>query len=267
MILDLLEEAGVLRQHEVDGRSLTTETTSTADSVDIVLLLHWELVVDDKTDLLDINTSCEQVSGDKDTDGTTSELLHHDFTLLLVHLSVHGGHDEVLISHRSLQLVHPALSVAVDDCLLDVKVRVQVQQHVNLPLVLLDSDIVLVNTVECESLLLHKNLCRGSHKVLCKFQDLGGKCGREEANLDVSGQELENVLNLGLKTARQHFISFIEDEELEVVCLEEASSNHVVDTARGADNDVLSLLEDADVFSDDSATDASVDLDAQELTD
>ncbi len=89
MILDLLEEAGVLGKHKVDGSSLTTETTSAADSMDVVLLLHRELVVDNETDLLDIDTSGKQVSGDENTDGTGSELLHHDFTLLLVHLSVH----------------------------------------------------------------------------------------------------------------------------------------------------------------------------------
>ena len=70
MILDFLEEAGVLGEDEVDRSSLTTESTGTTDSMDVVLLLHGELVVDDETDLLDIDTSGEQVSGDKHANGT-----------------------------------------------------------------------------------------------------------------------------------------------------------------------------------------------------
>lgn len=70
MILDLLEEAGVLGQHEVDGCTLSSESTGATDSMDVVLLLHGELVVDDETDLLDIDTSGEQVSGDKHANGT-----------------------------------------------------------------------------------------------------------------------------------------------------------------------------------------------------
>ena len=68
MILDLLDEGSILGQHEVDGGTLSTETTSTTDSVDVVLLLG-ELVVDNKTDLLNINTSSEEISSDQDTDG------------------------------------------------------------------------------------------------------------------------------------------------------------------------------------------------------
>ena len=69
MVLDGLDELGILGQHEVDGGTLSTETTSTTDSVDVVLLLVGELVVDNKTDLLNINTSSEEISSDQDTDG------------------------------------------------------------------------------------------------------------------------------------------------------------------------------------------------------
>jgi len=127
MILDLLQETGITGQNEVDGCSLSAETTGTADSMDVVLLLLGKLEVDNESDLLDIDTTSEHISGDKDTHGTRSELLHHDFTLLLVHLTVHAGNDEVLLGHATLELVDSALRVAVDDGLVDVQVGVQVQ--------------------------------------------------------------------------------------------------------------------------------------------
>jgi hypothetical protein len=160
MILQVLQEAGILGQHEVDGCALATEATSAADSMDIVLLLQGQLVVNNETDLLDINTSSEKISGDQDTDGTGSELLHDDLTFLLVHLAVHGCDNEILFGHGLLEGIDSTLGVAVDNSLLDVKVGVQVKQDLNLPLGLLDSDVVLVNTVEGEGLLLDEDLGR-----------------------------------------------------------------------------------------------------------
>jgi len=46
MVLDLLDESGILRENEVDSSSFSTETTSSTDSVNVVLLLDGELVVD-----------------------------------------------------------------------------------------------------------------------------------------------------------------------------------------------------------------------------
>jgi hypothetical protein len=89
MVLDLLNEAGVLGKDEVDGSSLSTETSSSTDSVDVVLLLDGELVVDDETNLLYINTSSKQIGGDEYSHSTLSELLHDDISLDLVHFSVH----------------------------------------------------------------------------------------------------------------------------------------------------------------------------------
>jgi len=58
--------------------------------MDIVLLLVGQLVVDDQTNLLDIDTSCKKIGGDEDSSGTSSELFHDGVSLDLVHLTVHG---------------------------------------------------------------------------------------------------------------------------------------------------------------------------------
>jgi len=177
MILNFLQEAGVTGQNEVDCCSLSAETTSTADSVNVVLLLLGKLEVDNESDLLDIDTTGEHVGGDEDTDGTRSELLHHDFTLLLVHLSVHAGDNKVLLGHAALELVDSALGVTVDDGLVDVQVRVKVQKNVHLPLLLLNSDIVLVDTLEGEVLLLYKDLGWVSHEMLGQTKNIGRQSG------------------------------------------------------------------------------------------
>jgi len=89
MILDILQEAGVFWQHEIDCCSLSSESTGSTDSVNVVLLLDWQLVVDDEANLLNIDTSSKQVGGDEYSHSTLSELLHDDISLDLVHFSVH----------------------------------------------------------------------------------------------------------------------------------------------------------------------------------
>lgn len=59
MLLDLLDEDGVLRQYEIDCCTLSAETTSSTDSVNVVFLLVGKFVVDNEANLLDINTSCK----------------------------------------------------------------------------------------------------------------------------------------------------------------------------------------------------------------
>jgi len=89
MVLDLFNVPSISGEYKVDGSSFSSETTCTTDSVDVVFLLERKFVVDDKTDLLNIDTSSEQVGGDKHSDSGASKLLHHDVSLDLVHLSVH----------------------------------------------------------------------------------------------------------------------------------------------------------------------------------
>lgn len=199
MVLDLLDEGSVLGQHEVDGGTLSTETTSTTDSVDVVLLLEGQLVVDDKTDLLHIDTSGKQIGGDEHTNGAGTELLHNDVTTELVHLTVHDGDSEVVLSHRLLEVLDSLLGVTVDEGLVNVQVGVEIQEDLHLPLLLLDGNVVLVNTFKSKLLVLDEDLCGISHEVLGHTKDLWGQGSGEESDLDVSGKELEDVLNLGLE--------------------------------------------------------------------
>jgi len=217
MVLDLLDVAGVLGEDEVDGSSLSSEATGSSNSVDVVLLLERKLVVDDESNLLHINSSSEEISGDEHTYGSGSELLHDDVSLELVHFSVHDGDGEVVFGHGLFKFFDSLLGVTVNKSLVDVKVGIQIEQNLHLPLLLLDSDVVLVNTFESELLVLDENLGGVAHEMLGELQNLIGESCGEKSNLDVSGEVLEDVLDLDLETAGQHLISFVEHEELEMV--------------------------------------------------
>lgn len=177
MILDGLDELSVFGEDEVDRGTLSTVTTGSTNSVDVVLLLEGQLVVDDETNLLDINTSGKQIGSDEDTDGTGTELFHDDVTSKLVHLSVHDRDGEVVLGHGLLELLDSLLGVTVDEGLVDVQVGVEVQEDLNFPLFLLDGDVVLVDTFKSELLVLDEDLRWVSHEMLGQSENVGRQRG------------------------------------------------------------------------------------------
>jgi len=56
--------------------------------VDVVFPVCWQIIVDDERDLLDIDSSGQQISRDKDSTGTGAELLHDHLSLSLLHLTM-----------------------------------------------------------------------------------------------------------------------------------------------------------------------------------
>lgn len=89
MFLDFLNKSGITRQDKVDSSSLSTESASSSNSVNVVFLLLWQFVVNNESNLLDIDTSGQQVSGNENSGGASSEFLHDHVSLHLVHLAVH----------------------------------------------------------------------------------------------------------------------------------------------------------------------------------
>ena len=65
VLLDFLQEACVLRSNKVDGSSLTTESSGTPDSVEVRLLIDRKLEVDNEGNLLNVDSTSKQVSGDQ----------------------------------------------------------------------------------------------------------------------------------------------------------------------------------------------------------
>lgn len=84
---------------------------------------------------------------------------------------------------------------------------------------------------------------------------------------DRLGQETRLTRRIGLGTHRKHLVGLVEDEHLHAVGLEEATLNHVVDTAGGTDDNLGPVLEGLHVITDAGATNAGVALNVHEVTD
>lgn len=265
-LLNLSHHAHIISSDEVDGNTLTTETTTTTDAVDVVLAVGGKVVVDDQRDLLDIDTTGQKVSGDQDTRRTGTELLHDNVTLGLVHVTVHGRDGEVTGSQLVGEPVNLSAGVAEDNGLGNGDGLVQVGKGVELPLLLLDGNVELLDTFEGKLVLFDEDTDGVAHELGGDLEDVLGHGGGEENNLGRLGKKLEDVVDLLGETARQHLIGLVEDEHLHGVGLEDATLDHVVDTTGGTDNDLRAVLEGLHVVANAGTTDTGVALDVHEVT-
>lgn len=235
--------------------------------MDVVLAVGGQVVVDDKGDLLDVDTTGKQVGGDQDTRRSGTELLHDDITLSLVHVAVHSGDGEVTSSELVGEPVDLPAGVAEDDGLGDGDGLVQVGEGVELPVLLLDGDVELLDTFEGKLVLLDQDADGVAHELGGNLEDVLGHGGGQENDLGGLGQKLEDIVDLLGETAGQHLVGLVENEHLHVVRLKDTALNHVLDTSGGADDDLGAVGEGLHVVTDAGATNAGVAGDVHEVTD
>jgi hypothetical protein len=235
--------------------------------MDVVLAVGGQVVVDDEGDLLDIDTTGEQVGGDQDTGRSGTELLHDNVTLGLVHVTVHGGDGEVTGSELVGEPVDLPAGVAEDDSLGDGDSLVQVGESVELPVLLLDGNVELLDTFKGKLVLLDQDADGVAHELGGDLEDVLGHGGGQENDLGALGKKLEDVVDLLGETTRQHLVGLVEDEHLHVVGLQDTTLDHVVDTSGGTDNDLRTVLEGLHVVTDRSTTNAGVAGNIHEVTD
>ena len=265
-LLNLAHHADIVSGDEVDGNTLSSETTTTTDAVDVVLAVGGEVVVDDEGNLLDVDTTSEEVSGDEDTGRSGTELLHDNITLGLVHVTVHGGDSEVTGSELVGEPVDLSAGVAEDNGLGDGDSLVQVGEGVELPVLLLDGNVELLDTFKGKLVLLDENTDGVAHELGGDLEDVLGHGGGQKNDLGGLGQKLEDVVDLLGETAGQHFVGLVEDEHLHVVGLEDTALDHVLDTAGSTDDDLGAVLEGLHVITDGGTTNAGVARDVHEVT-
>ena len=137
--------------------------------VNVELTVVGQVIVDDQRDLLHVDAPGPNIGGDEHpTTAKTGqqvverlvffadqmiapeyhvtnsppfsspELLHDGVSLRLLHVAVHVGDGEVLLSHLLRQPLHLPLGVAEDDGLGDGEGVVEVTQRIELPLLFLD---------------------------------------------------------------------------------------------------------------------------------
>jgi hypothetical protein len=195
---------------------------------------------------------------------------------------VHGGHSEVAGSELVGKPVNLSSGVAEDDSLGDGDGLVQVGKCVQLPVLLLDSNVELLDTLEGQFGFLDQNADWVTHELGGDLENVLRHGGGKKDDLGRLREELEDVVDLLGETAlrvmlalvwkcmeqtyRKHLIGLIEDEHLHAVGLENATLDHVVNTTWSTDDNLRAILKSLHVLTDIGTTDAGMALNVHEVT-
>ena len=143
---------------------------------------------------------------------------------------------------------------------------IQITEGVELPFLLLDRDVELLNTFESKLVPFDKNPDGIPHKLLGHLEDISRHGGGKEDDLGVLREELEDFIHLVLETTGKHFIGFVHAENLKMIRTESSSVDHIVNTAGRANDYMATLLEFGHILSNDSPTNTCVAFDVHVVT-
>ena len=228
--------------------------------MNIVLTVAGQIVVDDQRHLLNIDTTSPDIGGDQHTGVCLAEILHNAVTFPLRHVAVHGRDCEVGLAHLICEPVNLATCVAEDDSLCDGKGIVEIAKCIELPLLLLNGNEILLQAFERQLVTLDKNTNGIGHELGGHLQDIVRECGRDNDDLCRRGQVAVYVVDLLAETTVEELISLIEDEHLDVASTKVAAANHIGDTSRCTRDNMLAVIELADILANVCASNAGVAL-------
>ena len=254
VLLDLAEQLHVALRHEVDRNTLAPVTATTTNTVQVVLLVRGQVVVDDDIHVVHVDTAGHEVRRHEHTRAAALEHGHHLLALALRHLGVHRRHGVVVAVQLLSDPVDLAARVHEDHGLRNRHGLVQVHQRVQLVL-LLDGDEELLDTLQRQAVALHQNARGVAHELLGDVEHLLRHRGREQRHLDVLGQELEDVVNLLREALGEHLVGLVQDQNAQRVGAKRTTLDQVRNTAGGADGDDHASSELLDVVLHERATD------------
>mmetsp|Transcript_54239 Transcript_54239/g.117277 ORF Transcript_54239/g.117277 Transcript_54239/m.117277 type:complete len:215 (-) Transcript_54239:1229-1873(-) len=111
-----LRKKATLLVHKCDGHPLPACAASTADTVHVVVQLLWHVKIHHKCHVRDIETSCSNVSGDKDWVGACFEGMQSLLALLLRPIAMNCCYPQSCLVQLELQCVSCPLRLNEDNC-------------------------------------------------------------------------------------------------------------------------------------------------------
>ncbi|KAI6762674.1 hypothetical protein HG530_008654 [Fusarium avenaceum] len=159
---------------------------------------------------------------------------------------MHAADSKVRLAHLVCEPVDLAAGVAEDDSLRDV--------------LLLDGDKVLLETFEGQLVTLDKNANRIGHELGGHVEHIVRESGADNHDLGGRGEVSVNIVDLLSESLVEELIGLIEDQHLDVSGTQVSSSDHVCYSAWRAGDDVLAVVELADILSNVGSTDTSMTL-------
>ena len=243
------------RGEECQRAALTARTAGATDAVDVGLGLTRNVEVDDERDTFDVEASGGHVSRDQHIERAVLQALDHALALGLGDVAGDAGGAEASARQFQRHLFDIGAGTHEDDggvslflAFLDVLSSGGQHARERTDLVLVGHHRVgLVDGVDRRRLGGNRNLDRILQVLAGDLLNGRGHRGAEQRRQAVLRGARRDRLDVLGKAHAQHFVSLVEDQHAHVRQVEGALLDEVDDTTRGADDDLCSSLEGADL--------------------
>lgn len=132
--------------NKVNRNSSSSEPSTSSNPVNIILFLGRKLKIHNKSDLMNIYSSGQQIGTDKNSGDTVSELLHNLISFLHRHSSVDITHHEVTALHIFCEFLALFFSIHVNETLINIDVPENLNKVFKFMSVRGTTDVVLLNS-------------------------------------------------------------------------------------------------------------------------
>lgn len=173
---------------------------------------------------------------------------------------MHTADCEIGLAHLVGQPIHLAPCVAKDNGLCDGKSIVEIAKGVELPLLLLDGNEVLLEPLKGQFVTLDENTHWVGHELGGHVEHIVGKGSRHHNNLGRRREVSVHVVDLFPESLVKEFVGFIQDEHLDMTSAQVSTSDHVSHATGGSRDNVLAVVQFADIFANVRSSDTSMAL-------
>ncbi len=112
--LNLTDTVKLPRSRECKGTSCSARTPRSADTVNIILNILRNVIIDDRFHIVDINAARRNIRCDQDIRAARPETVHRHITLMLRHIPVQSFRAEAVLLQNLRKLVHLHLRITED---------------------------------------------------------------------------------------------------------------------------------------------------------
>ena len=245
LLLDLKEVEAIRVSNKVNSETEVTETTRSTNTMEVGLRVLGEIEVHNDINSGDINTTSKEIGGNKVTAGAVAEVMENTVSVVLGHL---GVDEEARISHLGDLLgkkFHAGDGVAKDNRLVDVEFGEQSVKAVKF-LAFLNKGVVLGDTLKSEVIHNVNIERRGEVFVFERFHS-HGESGREEKNLAVVGEELDDFLDENLEFGGEKLIGLVHNQHVALAQITDLLLGKIQNTTRGSDQEMDGLVQTNDI--------------------
>jgi hypothetical protein len=259
-INEITDNTTVTTVEECSRDTRISSTSSTTDSVNVIVNVSWEVVVDDVSDfgilalrfqigikgihtIRDVQASSSDSSGYQDWASSITKHLKRSLTFTLGTITVNGGGREVLVDEEVGQRVCHTLCLNEDQCktctvgVEDIEKNRALVHILNIFDLLGDVLGSGTNTTDRQEDVVFQ-------EVASEHLNVAGEGGREHESLTVLNTwhifALNNSSNLRLETHVQHTISLIENQIFDVAKGNTATLNQINKTTGSGHEEVTS---------------------------